>query len=178
MRSEKLKVMSMIAITLISAALAVVGMAVMLKGNIPDSVSGLVYNLSATKQWWWSVWLSAVAITVMVPLMVALGDWAWLGWLTSVCLIGAAVTPVIRSDTRRMHNICGVAAGILSQLCVVVLCPWWLMCWFVFVPLMAGSMAAFNDSEDLPVVCAGKGVLVAECICAVSLYGALVTAIL
>jgi len=168
----------MMVLTFVSLALAVGGIAVMLRGGVPDSVSGLVYNLSDAKQWWWSVWLAAVAITVMVPMMTALDGFAWIGWLTSVCLIGAAVTPVIRSDTRRMHNICGIAAGILSQLCVVVLCPWWLLAWMVFVPLMAGSMAAFNDSEDLPVVCAGKGVLVAECICAVSLYGALVTAIL
>ena len=160
-------------LTLISLLLAVVGMVVMLRGGVPDSVSGLVYNLSDTKQWWWSVWLSAVAFTVMVPLMVALGDSTWLGLLTSVCLIGAAVTPVIRKDTRRLHNICGVAAGVLSQFCVMVLCPWWLLCWFIYVPLIAGSMAAFNDSEEMPVVCDGKGVLVSECICAISLYGAL-----
>jgi len=164
----------MMTLALVSLLLAIIGMAVMLRGGVPDSVSGLVYNLSDTKQWWWSVWLSAVAITVMVPLMSALDYWAGFGWFTVCCLIGAAVTPVIRSDTRRMHNVCGIAAGILSQLCVLVLCPWWLLAWMVFVPLMAGSMAAFNDSEDLPVVCAGKGVLVAECICAVSLYGALV----
>ena len=165
----------MMTLALVSLLLAIIGMAVMLKGNIPDSVSGLVYNLSATKQWWWSVWLSAVALTVVVPLMTALGDFAGLGWLTGVCLIGAAVTPIIHKDTRGIHYICGIAAGVLSQACVVLLCPWWLLCWFIFIPLMAGSMAAFNDSEEMPTICDGKGVLVAECICAISLYGALIT---
>ncbi len=164
----------MTVLTLISLLLAVVGMIIMLRGGVPDSVSGLVYNLSDTKQWWWSVWLSAVSLTVMVPLMTALGDFAWLGWLTVVGLIGAAVTPVIRKDTRRLHNICGVAAGLLSQVCVACLCPWWLLCWMVFIPLMAGSMAAFNDSDSVPTFCDGKGVLVSEIICAISLFGAII----
>ena len=163
----------MMILTLISLFLAVGGMVLMTRGGVPDSISGLVYNLPSRRRWLWSGWLVAVALTLMVPLMSALGDFAWLGWLTAVCLIGAAVTPVIHKDTRRLHNICGVAAGVLSQICVMVLCPWWLLCWFIYVPLIAGSMAAFNDSEEMPVVCNGKGVLVSECICAVSLYGSL-----
>jgi hypothetical protein len=165
----------MIALTIVSLCIAVGGIVLMSRGGVPESVSGLVYNLSERMRWAWSGWLVAVAMTLMVPLMSALGDVAWLGWLTVVCLLGAAVTPVINRDTRTMHNICGVAAGLLSQVCVACLCPWWLACWMVFIPLVAGSMGAYNDSEDVPpAVCDGKGVLVAECICAISLYGAMV----
>lgn len=163
----------MIALTLVSLILAVGGLLLMSRGGVPDSISGMVYSLPVRRRWLWSVWLVAVALTLMVPLMSALGDVAWLGWMTVVCLIGAAVTPVIHKDTHRLHNICGVAAGVLSQICVMILCPWWLLCWFIYVPLIADSMAAFNDSEEMPVVCDGKGVLVSECICAVSLYGSL-----
>ena len=149
----------------------------MSRGGVPESISGLVYNLSERMQWWWSAWLVAVALTVMVPLMTALDDVAWLGWLTVVCLIGAAVTPVFNRDTRTMHHVCGIAAGVLSQVCVACLCPWWLLVWLIWLPLLAGAVAAFNDSEEVsPAVCDGKGVLVADCVCAVSLYGALVTA--
>lgn len=160
-------------LTLISLALAVVGMIIMLKGGVPYSVSGLVYNLSDSKQWWWSVWLSAVAISVMVLLMGCLGDLGWVGWLTGICLMGAAVTPIIRKDTRTMHNICGVAAGLLSQVCVTCLCPWWLLVWLVWIPLIAGTMGALDDSEEMPQVLDGYGVLAAEVMCAVSLYGCL-----
>lgn len=163
----------MIALKIISLILAVGGMVLMSRGGVPDSVSGMVYSLPVRRRWLWSVWMIAVALTLMVPLMTSLGDVAWLGWLTVVCLIGAAVTPVFNRDTRTMHHVYGIAAGVLSQVCVACLCPWWLLCWFIYVPLIAGSMAAFNDSEEMPVVCDGKGVLVSECICAISLYGSL-----
>jgi len=163
----------MIILTLVSLALAVSGMIVMMRGGVPESVSGLVYNLSERMQWWWSAWLIAVAASVMVPLMSALGDVAWLGWLTVVCLIGAAVTPVFNRDTRTMHYVCGIAAGVLSQVCVACLCPWWLLVWLIWLPLLAGAVAAFNDAEETPYFMDGYGVLVAECVCAVSLYGAL-----
>ena len=160
-------------LVLTSLFLAVGGMVLMSRGGVPESVSGLVYNLSERMRWAWSGWLVAVALTLMVPLMSALSDVAWLGWLTVVCLIGAAVTPVFNRDTRTMHNICGVAAGILSQVCVACLCPWWLTVWLIWIPLVAGTMGALNDAEEMPRVLDGYGVLAAEVMCAVSLYGAL-----
>ena len=163
----------MMILALISIFLAVGGMVLMSRGGVPDSISGMVYNLPLRRRWAWSGWLVAVALTLMVPLMSALGDVAWLGWLTVVCLIGAAVTPVFRQDTRTMHNICGVAAGLLSQVCVACLCPWWLTVWLIWIPLVAGTMGALNDAEEMPRVLGGYGVIVAEVMCAVSLYGCL-----
>jgi len=163
----------MMTLALVSLLLAIIGMAVMLRGGVPDSVSGLVYNLSDTKQWWWSVWLSAVAITVMVPLMGCLGDLGCLGWLTSICLIGAAVTPIIKQDTRMMHNICGIAAGVLSQLCVLLLSPLWLLAWLILVPLVGGCFASLNDAEERPSLLHGKTVFEAEVTCSVTVYGSL-----
>lgn len=164
----------MIALTLVSLILAVGGLLLMSRGGVPDSISGMVYNLPERKRWVWSLWLVAVALTLMVPLMSALGDVAWLGWLTVVCLIGAGVTPVINQETWTMHNVCGVAAGVLSQVCVACLCPWWLAVWLLWIPLIAGTMDALNDAEEPPAVCDGKGVLVAEVLCAISLYGSLI----
>lgn len=163
----------MMILTLVSVFLVVGGLLLMSRGGVPESVSGLVYNLSERMRWAWSGWLIAVALTLMVPLMDALGDVAWLGWLTVVCLIGAAVTPVINQETRVAHHVCGIAAGVLSQVCVACLCPWWLLIWAVWLPLLAGAMAALNDAEEMPCLMAGHSVFVAECTCAVSLYGCL-----
>lgn len=160
-------------LVLIFLCIAVSGVVLMSKGGVPESVSGLVYNLSERKRWIWSGWLVAVALTLMVPLMSALSDVGWLGWLTVVCLIGAGVTPIINSETRTMHNVCGVAAGLLSQVCVACLCPWWLLIWAIWLPLLAGAMAALNDAEEMPCLLDGYSVLVAECTCAVSLFGSL-----
>ena len=160
-------------LTLISMCLAIGGVLLMSMGGVPESVSGLVYNLSERMRWAWSGWLIAVALTLMVPLMNTLYDVAWLGWLTVVCLIGAGVTPIINQETRTMHHVCGIAAGVLSQVCVACLCPWWLLIWAVWLPLLAGAMAALNDAEEMPCLMAGHSVFVAECTCAVSLYGCL-----
>ena len=167
----------MMILTIVSLCIAVGGIVLMLRGGVPESVSGLVYNLSEKMRWSWSGWLVVVALTLMVPLMSALGDVAWLGWLTVVCLIGAAVTPVFNRDTRTMHYVCGIAAGVISQVCVACICPWWLLVWLIWIPLIAGTMGALNDSEEMPQVLDGYGVLAAEVMCAVSLYGSLLCVI-
>ncbi len=66
-------------LVLISFSLAVVGVVLMSRGGLPESVSGMVFAMPVHKRWLWSAWLVAVALTVMVPLMTALGDAAWLG---------------------------------------------------------------------------------------------------
>jgi len=160
-------------LVLISLALAVVGVVLMSRRELPESISGMVFGLPVHKRWLWSAWLVAVAMTVMVPLMDALGDAAWLGWLTVVGLAGAAVTPIINSDTLRLHDVFGVSAGVLSQFCVACLCPWWLLTWLLWLPLLAGAMAAMNDAKDPPCLLGGHGVLAAELTCAVTLFAAL-----
>ena len=162
----------MMILTLVSICLVVGGLLLMFRGGVPESVSGLVYNLSERMRWAWSGWLIAVALTLMVPLMYALDDVAWLGWLTVVCLLGAGY-PMFRDESRHWHKVCAVAAGVLSQVCVACLCPWWLLIWAVWLPLLAGAMAALNDAEEMPCLMAGHSVFVAECTCAISLYGCL-----
>ena len=161
-------------LVLTSLCVLVGGLLLMSRGGVPESVSGLVYNLPERMRWAWSGWLIAVALTLMVPLMSALGDVAWLGWLTVVCLLGAAVTPVFNRDTRTMHYVCGIAAGAMSQACVALIEYEWLLVWLVWIPLIAGTMGALNDSDEMPQVLDGYGVLAAEVMCAVSLYGCLV----
>ena len=46
--------------------------------------------------------------------------------------------------------------------------------WTVMLALMMGTLGAYNDTEE-PAVADGKGLLVAEVICAVSVFGALLT---
>lgn len=157
--------------TTISFALAAVGIAACCGkiGGVPDSISAMVYELPKKWQWTWTVWLCLVAMLLMPDLAERCG---WIGWLTVVCLCGAAVTPIIQQETRRWHNVMGVMAGWLSQLCVWFVCPWWLLVWTVMLALMMGTLGAYNDTDE-PAVADGKGLLVAEVICAVSVFGAL-----
>jgi hypothetical protein len=58
---------------------------------------------------------------------------------------------------------------------VLLICPWWLMAWMAMVVLVMVAFAGFNDSEEVPVILDGKGVLLAEGICYVTMIGSLLT---
>lgn len=145
-----------------------VGTAVWRKGELPDSISAMVYDLPRRRQWTWSAWLCAVAILLFGPLVSAT---EFLGWLTLALLAGAALTPVVNPDTRLWHNVCGIAAGVMSQACVVMICPWWLALWLVFLFVLAQLYA--HPDGWLARHTEHKGVCVAEIICTAALMGAL-----
>ena len=168
---------------LISLGLAVAGMAAMvLAGGVPASVSALVYNLRPRWRWLWSAWLAAVAVTLLVGMTVtcdsrtgAAGAALGVGWLMTVCLVGVATMPLTTVWKQQWHNILGISAGLLSQAVVLLVNAWWLLVWWLMIPLMAGSMAALSEREEQCKVADGKGVLLAELLCAMSLYGCLLT---
>lgn len=159
-------------LVILSITLTIAGVVGLARKVVPESISGAVWAKSEKLRWAWSWWIACVAFSLMVPLMNALDDVAWLGWLTVVCLLGAGY-PMFRDESRHWHKVCAVAAGVLSQVCVACLCPWWLLIWAVWLPLLAGAVAALNDAEEMPCLMAGHSVFVAECTCAVSLYGCL-----
>lgn len=145
-----------------------VGPAVWRKGELPDSISAMVYDLPRRRQWTWSAWLCLVAVLLFEPLVSAT---EFLGWWTILFLAGAALTPVVRTDTRRWHYASGVMAGVMSQACVVMICPWWLALWLVFLFVLAQLYA--RPDGWLARHTEHKGVCVAEVICTAALLGAL-----
>jgi hypothetical protein len=74
--------------------------------------------------------------------------------LISICLVVGGLLLMSRGG--------GIAAGVLSQVCVACLCPWWLLILALWLPLLAGAMAALNDAEEMPCLMNGHSVLVAE----------------
>ena len=136
--------------------------------EVPDSVSSLIHYLEG-KGWIWSSWLVVVSVTLMIPLIENLGvNTKFFGFLTALCLIGTAITPIIREDTYRLHVWFGRFAGLFSQVCVALLCPWWLLVWLLFVACMGSVLI-----NALPKKLTGKGLFIIEVLCAVSLYGAI-----
>ena len=136
---------------------------------VPESVSAMVYDLK--HKWVWSAWLCAVSLTLMPALIDALPDYVrFIGFLTVCCLLGCAVTPIIRQDLRNVHNMLGVCAGVLSQLCVAFVCPWWLLAWTGMIAICGYVLLCAGDDE-----CAvdGRGVFLAESFCAFIVYGCL-----
>ena len=136
---------------------------------LPESISAMVYELPRKWQWVWSAWLVAVAFTLMPVLLEKLPDGVeFLGFLTTIGLVGAAVTPLIQLETRKWHYIFAIGAGVLGQMCVAVLSPWWLMVCVVMVYLVIDALV-HEDKRWYD----GKVVFIMECLCAVSLYGSI-----
>lgn len=134
-----------------------VGVAIWRAKSLPESISALVYDLPKNRLWVWSAWLVMVSALLFVPLTDACGG---LGWVTEVCLMGAALTPLVKSDTRKWHYCFGIAAGVLSQVCVAVTCIDCLSVWMAFVFVML-SVYVQPDGKLAKAV-EHKGTFVAE----------------
>ena len=146
------------------------GITILRDKELPESISALVYDLPKGRQWIWSAWLVTVGLLLFAPLTERCG---WMGWLTEVCLLGSALTPLVNPDTRVWHKWLGIATGVLSQICVVTLCPDWLFAWAIFAFIM-GSVYVQPEGR-LAKAAEHKGVFVAEVVCTVSLMGALLS---
>ena len=154
-----------------------VGAAIWKENEIPASVSAMVWILpKGNWRWLWTVWLWAVALTVTPPLIEVMPDYIRsIGFLFGALLLFTGAFPLFDTEHVAYHNILGVVSGIISQICVVFVSPWWLLLWSLMFVLVVGSMAAFNDKEEMPQMLTGKGVFISEAICWMTLNGAILT---
>lgn len=161
----------MTTMTIASLLLAVLymGVAIWRKRELPETVSDMVWWLRKDRQWIWSAWLAAVSALLFVPLVDRCGA---VGWLTEVCLMGSALTPLVNTETRVCHKWLGIAAGILSQVCVAMIESQWLTVWMGCVFIL-GSVYVQPEGRMAKAVM-HKGVFVAEVCCMVSLFGCLI----
>ena len=145
-----------------------------LKG-LPDSISAMVYVLPRQGQWLWIVWMWVVSLCVCIPMIGALPDaWKILGFVTLGCLCFCGVMPISSSTTnKKWHDALGIAGGILSQVCVAIISPWWLSVWVLW-PFLMGSTVIQPVDGDMRKLFKGKGVFVAEVICLLTAAGALI----
>lgn len=164
--------MTMTVASMILVALAVI-IHILVWNGLPDSISEMVYKLpSGGWQWAWTIWLWAVLVLLTPQLITVLDDnYKVLGFLTIGCLALVAAMPLFEGTDRKWHYILAIIGGILSQVCVALICPWWLLLWFVMVYLC--GRAYFDDEKSWPQTLNGKGVFVAEVICMMTLYGAI-----
>lgn len=141
--------------------------------DIPVSISSMVYSLPKSMQWLWTAWIWAVSLTLAPSLLDALGRYSFLGFLTVACLLFCGAMPLVKHEKNTLHNVFGVAAGILSQACVVVISPWWLLLWLLMLPFIIGAAASINDAEEVTFA-DGKGTFIVESICFLTLFMALI----
>ena len=143
---------------LISIIMAVlyVGAAIIIKREIPVSISSLVYILPEGRwRWLWTIWIWITGLLLIVPLIDALPDeWKFLGFFTIASLMFCGAIPLFIEEYNTWHNILGVAAGILSQVCVAIINPWHLTLWILILSALLMK---------------SKTVFISEVICFISL---------
>lgn len=163
--------------TILSLLMAVAYIAAVIIKNkkLPDSISALVYALPKKWQWVWTVWLWAISLLMCIPLIDVLPEtWKFLGFLTLACLGFVGAMPIIYKEHKKAHDILGVSAGILSQICVFIISPWWMLAWFLW-PFLMGSTIVQPEGGDMRELFKEKGVFVAEMICMITLAGTILT---
>lgn len=169
--------MTMLILSIVMAV-AYVAAVIIRDKELPDSVSALVYALPKGRwRWLWSAWLALVTLLMAPALTAAMAATWWMSLLadaTIICLAMTAAMPLLPGYHNRLHNALGILAGVLTQVCVLFICPWCLMLWLLFV--VALVVLAFPDkgwAARITAKISGKGVLLLEVICAWALFAAL-----
>lgn len=135
--------------------------------ELPESISALVYSLRRPYQFLWTLWVWVVTFLLTPPILSAMEDSAFqfLGFITVAALAFCGAMPLVRGQRNTGHYVCALIAAVLSQLCVMFICPYFLLLWGVFIILYL--CAPFCDVLD------GKGVFILECVCWTTITAAL-----
>ena len=149
-----------------------VGAAIWKERKLPESISAMVYVLPKTGQWLWTIWIWAITLLLAPTLFETITeDFGALAhcFATSMMFIGAM--PLVKNETNKAHNALGISAGIFSQICVLIINPWWLMTWLVLL------IIPFCDRKwyipGLPMWMIYSRIFIIETVCSTALYGAL-----
>lgn len=136
--------------------------------ELPRSVSAMAYRLPMRRRWKWILWMWLCIYTLTPALFEAVPDrLEAIPHAFATCMLLITLMPLAFRGMTNGHRALIVAAGVFSQACVAVLCPWLLLLW------PAAFMAFFMwdvGTGDIPRVFWGRGVLIAEVLCYLALF--------
>lgn len=152
---------------------AYVAAAIWRKRELPESISAMVWLLNGGWRWLWSVWLLAVDVLAFIPVTVILDGRGLgiLGFLPMAMLAFVAVWPLYDTAHGRWHSILSVGAGVMASVDVLLISPWLLMSWGGLLLLAVDSSFFFRPRAWYY----HKEVMIAESICALTVFGAVIT---
>ena len=171
--------MTTLAIITLLLTIAGVGVAIFKNKELPESISGLVYDLPKKLQWLWTLWIWAITVTLAFPLMDATkgNTFQFLAFFLIASLGFCGAIPLVAGEKNRAHYALADIAGILSQLCVIIINPEWLKVWAWWIPL--SFCIIFFDEKPwwwkIEDVIEGKGMMLVELTAALALYAALLS---
>lgn len=154
-------------------AIAGVGVAIYKNKELPESISGLVYDLPTKQQWLWTLWIWSMAFTAGIPMIDALGGTWWLGltgFVTTGCLGVVGAMPLIAGKANFTHYLLAIFGGVLSQICVILINYRALLVWLLFFLLINVAVTERPWAEKIHKSIEGKGTLVVEAFCALAVY--------
>ena len=126
----------------------------------------MVYDLpDGALKWTWSIWLWLVSLFSFIPVIDIL-DRQGLGFLafaTLVLLVFTGAWPLFDVEHRKYHYAFAIAAGVLSQVCVLFICPWWLLLWILWPAICVYCYIEEKKGKDT--IFDGTAVFVSEAIC-------------
>lgn len=98
--------------------------------ELPDSVSSFSY-IVGTKPF--TAWAVLTAICLLYPTINAVGErFSWIAFLQSAGLLMVAASPLYKSENKVLHYVGGYLFGIMTQVVVAMINPWWLFAWVLF----------------------------------------------
>lgn len=159
--------------TLLSMLVLVVPVIVRwIKRGLPASLSGMVFgsggetagHTAVGRRALWTAWIMTAAGLLAVPLMEAVA-YKWVAWLTLLCLLAVAVVPLMRSEKNTEHYVYGIAAGVMSQVCVALIEYEWLWLWPVWLLVFTWKTCGTDSWK--------RAVLWMEMTAAAAVYGCL-----
>lgn len=170
----------MITLLIIAILLMVlyIGITIWKKKELPKSISHMVYDLpKGGWRWLWTIWLWSVVICVAPSLIEALSgsSFQFVGFLTIASLLFIGALPLFDTDHLKWHNTLAIAGGIGSQICTILIYPWWMLLWVIMIVLMGGAFRAFNDNKGCYRFIDGKGIFITEILCSTTAIAAIIT---
>lgn len=124
---------------LVSIVLVVMYMVALVykRGGLPDSMGTEVYILpDGGWRWLWSIWLWSTVYTITPKLFLVVPDSGQPcahAFATAMLLLG--VLPLLKHEGNAGVFALGFVACFFSQVCVMLINPWWLLIWLV-IPLL------------------------------------------
>lgn len=156
-----------------------VGIVIWKKKELPKSISHMVYDLpKGGWRWVWTIWLWTVVICVTPSLIEALSGsvFQFVGFLAIASLLFVGAIPLFDADHIKWHNILAISGGILTQVCTIIICPWWMLVWLLFIALVVAVMV--KGYSGILRYLEGKGVFISEILCSLSMIGSILTKII
>lgn len=137
-------------------------------GELPRSVSAMAYRLPRRQRYLWTLWMWVCVYMLTPALFEAVPDrLEAVPHAFATCMTFITLMPLALRDMTNGHRALIVAAGVFSQACVGVLCPWILLLW----PAAFMAFFMWDVAEgDIPRIFWGRGVLVAEVLCYATLW--------